>query len=299
MKQARDSERVAVIGAGPAGIAAAVQLQRSGHRPLVFEKGTPGGLIREANNVENYPGFPDGIPGFALADRLASHLERLGVRLVMGEVLRLDYTGAEFVIETAGDVYRASNVIVAPGTKPRRWEGADVSRDAEHRIVSGIIPLRDLRESTVAVLGGGDAAFDYALHLSRANDVVIVNRSRRTRCLPLLRERARACARITCLDDTRIEAVTRGGRGLVLRCRTGEYIRDCEADYLLTAIGREPALDFMSEDLKYNLDALRAERRIWIVGDATAGVFRQTAVAAGTGMRAAMELDRRLRGDRE
>ncbi len=299
MERTRDNEKVAVIGAGPAGIAAAVQLQRSGHRPLVFEKGTPGGLIREANYVENYPGFPDGIPGFALADRMASHLEQLGVRLVAGEVLRLDYTDPMFVIETAGGTCQASAVIVASGTKPRQWEGANVSADAKPRIVSGIIPLLDLRESVVAVLGGGDAAFDYALRLSRSNDVVIINRSGRTRCLPLLRERARASARITYMENTRIEAVTCGNRGLVLRCGTGEGALELEVDYLLTAIGREPALDFLSDHLKYTLDTLQADGRIRIVGDATAGIFRQTAIAAGTGMRAAMELDRRCGGDEE
>lgn len=295
MVPAEETETVAVIGAGPAGIAAAVQLQRSGHDPLVFEKGLPGGLVREANLVENYPGFPDGISGQALADRLARHLDRLGIRLIRKEVLRLDYTAGMFLIETDGENCRASAVIVATGTRPRAWDLPGIPAEARPRVVSGIFPLLELRGSSIAILGGGDAAFDYALRLSRENEVTIITRSARARSLPLLLERAGESPKIIWLAGTRIEAVAADRQGLALRCRTGEATRTLTVGYLLTAIGREPGLDFLSERLKHDQGELSASCRLQIVGDAAAGIFRQTAIAAGAGVKAAMELDRILR----
>jgi thioredoxin reductase len=155
-----------------------------------------------------------------------------------------------------------------------------------------VFPLLALHGSRIAIIGAGDAAFDYALNLARNNAVTILHRSQTTDCLPLLRSRARACERIIVRSDvevTRIEADS-SGSGLRLGClsKDGEDIIVC--DHLIFAIGRQPQLDFIQPSQREQLEALAESRRLFFVGDVTNGQLRQTAIAVGDGLRAAMRI---------
>jgi len=280
-----------IIGAGPAGIAAAIQLKRVGLSALVFEKAAPGGLLRNANRVENYPGFPDGISGPALVKRMTQHLRRLDVEIVAEQVTSLDYRDQLFTLETARRQVHAPYVIVASGTQPRQPGSPVIPPEAQAHVFYEVFPLRRARGRRIAIVGAGDAAFDYALNLSRANQVVLLNRGNAVKCLPLLQARARLSPRITYRDNSpllRIERNPNGGLSLTCRRENGE--ETIFADDLIFAIGRLPQLDFLSNGLRGAAEQLAAEQRLFLVGDVANGLYRQAAIAAGDGLRAAMTL---------
>jgi thioredoxin reductase (NADPH) len=196
-----------IIGAGPAGVAATVQLQRYGLDFIVFEKGPVGGLLNNANLVENYPGFPDGIPGRQLVAFLNESTDRLGDRLVRKAVESLDFDGQYFKLRTDQDSFRSRTSIIASGTKPRLWTGTQIPESVGDRVFYEIFPIIDSSDKTIAIVGAGDAAFDYALNLTRDNQgnrVTILNRGSETKCLPLLKERAAASEHIDYRNNVRI-----------------------------------------------------------------------------------------------
>lgn len=272
---------VAIIGAGPAGVAAAVQLKRYGIEPLVFEGGRVGGLLWNAHLVENYPGFPEGIPGPELAGKLEVQLRKASVEVIHEEVVSLE---GGFRLRIEGGSYRAGIVIVASGTKPRRFPGR-MSEEVEDRVFYEVHPLRDLAGACVAVVGAGDAAFDYALNLARRNEVILLNRGYKPKCLPLLWERARTTPSIAYREGVRVSEVFQSEGGVGLSCLTDEGEERIEVDYVLFAIGREPNLDFLSPGLRSG-----AVEGLYLVGDVANGKFRQAAIAVGDGMRVAMEI---------
>ncbi|MCC7565312.1 MAG: NAD(P)/FAD-dependent oxidoreductase [Methanomicrobiaceae archaeon] len=285
-----------IIGAGPAGIAAAVQLARYGIEAILYERDAAGGLLREANLVENYPGFPGGIPGSTLAALFAGQLAAAGVEIRHENVTKLEYTEGTFRIATERGEAQASSAVVASGTRPRRLEAPAVPDAAAGYVWYSVLPLLRARGMHVAVIGAGDSAFDHALRLAPANTLTILNRSRRAACLPLLRKRAEATGRIVCRDGIRVEAIECDGEGLLLCCRDGEGACGIAADCLLVAIGREPCLDFLGSNLRLHRKDLVREGKLQIIGDAGNGIFRQAAIAAGDGVRAAMEIALKLGG---
>jgi thioredoxin reductase len=279
---------VAIIGAGPAGVTAAVQLKRSGIPFLLLEKGAVGGLLLEAERVENFPAIAAGISGRALAARLRRQLEVAGIGIQMAQVLSLARRGGAFVLRTQKREWTAAWVILACGTRPipcgppldQPWLGG--------RLFDSILPLQGCVRQSIAVIGGGDAACDYALNLARKNRVHLVMRSRAPRALPLLVERCRRNARITIHEQAPLTGVRPApeGDGVILQTRRGEIA--CRR--VLTAVGRAPALDFLAPQLRAVLPELIARGRIRLVGDAGNGRFRQAAIAAADGLRAAMEM---------
>lgn len=288
---------VAVVGCGPAGISAALQLVRSAFQPTVYEAGTPGGLLRSADHVENYPGFPAGIPGVELAERFIEQLTRWGVKPRRERVAELTPAAGGFNLRTARGAETYRRIILAPGTRPRPWP-LTVPGEAEARVHDEIIPLLELRGARIAVVGAGDAAFDYALNLARRNAVVILNRAERPRCLPLLHQRAADHQRIDYRSSTRVTAVESGPHGGVkLRCAEPAGSVELTVDYILTAIGRTPRRELFTPELRR--DDGRPIPGLRLVGDAVNGSLRQTAVACGDGLRAAVDVARELRGELE
>ena len=160
--------KVAIIGGGPAGIACAVQLKRSGIDPVIFEQGRIGGLLNNAYLVENYPGFPKGISGQSLVDKFDRQLQCWNIP-VLRELITMLYCDKHKYILKASKKYTAKVVVIASGTKPKLPE----SNFAIHsdRVLYDVYPIRKKRHKTIVIIGSGDAAFDYGLNLCQHNRV--------------------------------------------------------------------------------------------------------------------------------
>ncbi len=285
---------VAIIGAGPAGLTAALQLKRYGIAPLLFEARVVGGLLHNANLVENYPGFPGGISGVELVRLFTKQIMRVGVQVTLGEVTRLDHDGSLFTLQTHSNSYQARCVVLAAGTKAVSFPRAMIPEEVHERVCYDVYPLRELREGRVVIVGAGDAAFDYALNLARYNQVLVLNRSDSLKCLPLLWERAQLKSNIAYHPFTRVTRLSRRADGGLLVGTTGLDGDDqLEVDYLIGALGRLPRLELLS-GLAETKD-LESAGNLHVVGDIQRGIYRQTAIAVGDGMLAAMKIYQYLR----
>ena len=271
--------KVIIIGAGPAGISAAIQLKRSGIEPILLEKGRVGGLLQNANNVENYPGFVNGISGPQLVGLLKEHLENTGVKIIYEEVMSLEHNDGVFEIQTNLRTLLSRIVVISSGTKPLKPTDLKISAGIDNRIHYD---------------GAGDAAFDYALNLADKNQVVVLNRGADVRCLPLLFRRSARQQHISYIDNIRLTAIERSENDLKLICKDEKGNREIIVAYLLIAIGRVSCLDFLDADLKENIEHLQESRDLYLVGDVKNGIYRQTAIAVGDGIKAAMEISRKM-----
>lgn len=281
---------VVIIGAGPAGIATAIQLKRYGIEAVLLERREIGGLLKDAYLVENYPGFPKGIPGSELVALLKQQLEACGATVCSEEVRELDYEDNVFTVKTAQQERECDIVVIASGTKPRVLTGLDISQKAEKRVVYEVTQLEQTAHKKIAIIGAGDAAFDYALNLSEKNDVTILNRGTTTKCLPVLEKRVFEKQNIDYKAATQIKCITSHDQGLVLTCSNASSQWDMSVSYLLVAIGREPRLDFVTSSVKKKLVRLQMRKKLYMVGDVKNDRYRQTSIAVGDGIKCAMEI---------
>jgi thioredoxin reductase len=298
-----DTCAVAVVGGGPAGCAAAIQLARYGLETVLFERNRLGGLLLNANLVENYPGFPEGIVGAKLAERFVEHLCRLKVDVRMTEVLGLErgdlstQRTPRVTVGTDQGSFHARAVVIATGTRAKALP-VSIPESVQERVVYEVWPILDVREKRIAVVGAGDAAFDYALNLAtRGNEVVILNRSSRRSCLPLLWKRARAEERIAYEEGAEVLGVESSNEKLLLCYGEAGDERRLLADFMVVAIGRAPEMSCISEKARTDLAPLERGGRLHLIGDVVRGHYRQTAIAVGDGLCAAMKICDSLEGD--
>jgi thioredoxin reductase (NADPH) len=281
----------AIIGAGPAGLAAAIQLKRSGIQVWLFEGERMGGLLWNANLVENYPGFAGGIPGPKLAQRFIDQARALKIEAIPERVNRLSYQDPLFEVETDRQVYHAGFAVIASGTKPKPLSGCTVDPEARDRIFYEVFPLLDRKGCRIAIIGAGDAAFDYALNLAAKNEVIILSRGEQAKCLPLLGERATACPGIIYHPGTQLSSLEAAEAGKVrVECIQEQESLSFEVDCVLCATGREAQLDFMPAMGQVEIERLEKDGRLHFIGDVKNGIYRQTAIAVGDGIYAGMKI---------
>lgn len=286
-----------IVGAGPAGMAAAIYLQRAGLAPLVLEKDTPGGLLRNANLVENYPGFTRGIRGEELAARFVEQMESLGIDVKKDSAKKVKLTGDIFKTETESAELASRAVIIASGTRPRVPRIPGVEGLQGKKVFSDIVSMHipENKGNHYLVLGGGDAAFDYALNLcGRGHRATIVSRSR-PQCLPLLRERAAANG-IAVREGILVEQVEETVKGVVMRCRAGPRRLRLYGDAVVVAYGRTPELGMLDRALLRRVKNIESPPAtevpgLYLAGDVARGKNRQTGIAVGDGIMAAMLLE--------
>jgi len=243
-----------IVGGGPAGLTAGIYAGRSGLRTLILEKGIPGGMITFAERVENFPGFPEGISGIELGERLAEQARRFGVEIEAMEALEARLAGEEKAVVTAKGEIRARAVIIATGSSHRHL-GVPGEEDLVGRGVSycATCDAPFFREREVAVVGGGDTAATEALYLSKfASKVFLVHRRNKLRAHTLLQARLRDHDNIEFLLERVPEEIKGEGRveGMVLRLvKTGEK-EFLPVAGVFVAVGMEPNSQLVKGQLK-------------------------------------------------
>ena len=288
-------EDVIIIGAGPSGLATALQLKRYRINPLVFEQDQIGGLLLNANLVENYPGFPGGIPGPKLVQLFMDQVQGLSIPITHAKVEKLDHFENNFQVSTDLQTYQSRFLVIATGTKPRQLLDVGIPTDLKDRVFYEVYPLLNLQGRRFAIIGAGDAAFDYALNLAKSNDILIINRGEQISCLPLLWKRARRSPKIQYLQNTKISRIIKAtDKGLALDCKTPNEQKTLIVDFLICAVGRDPQLDFISGQFEKKAIQLESTGDLYYVGDVVNGLYRQTAIAVGDGILTAMKSYNRL-----
>lgn len=314
----RKKETLIIIGSGPAAWTAAIYAARAQLDPFVIEGSfhrtmVPGGQLMFTTEVENYPGFPDGITGQAMMEGFKQQAQRFGTRSVMEDVVRVDFTGHPHLLWTSGDEeYEADAVIVATGANARWMDVPGEERLAQSgggvsacAVCDGALP--HFRDQVIAIVGGGDSALEDALYMTKfASDVVVIHRRDELRASKIMQERAFENPKIRFLWDTVVTEVV--GEDVVERLllsnrATGE-VSELEVGGLFVAIGHEPNTAFLAgqielEDSGYirTPTSWRTETTaagVFAAGDAMDDYYRQAVTAAGTGCMAALEAERWL-----
>ncbi|MFQ6003344.1 MAG: NAD(P)/FAD-dependent oxidoreductase [Candidatus Zixiibacteriota bacterium] len=292
-----DIKDVVIVGAGPAGIATAIQLKRCDIEAVLLEQEEIGGLLRNANLIENYPGFPRGISGPDLIELFKKQLRNVGVMVSFERVRELEYKDKVFFAKGTRRVIASAIAVIATGTKSKKISGLPISDGAKGQIFYEIYPIRKVKNKKIAIIGAGDAAFDYALNLSRKNEVIILNRSKRAKCIPTLIQRCMTSAEISYLDNVCVKQINNKGKKLLLTCTDSDSQSEnpIYADYVVIAVGREPCLDFLGSHLKRYFKILVGANTLYMIGDVRNKIYRQTAICVGDGIKAAMKIHRKIR----
>ncbi|MFE9707121.1 thioredoxin-disulfide reductase [Streptomyces sp. NPDC005930] len=304
-----DVRNVIIIGSGPAGYTAALYTARASLKPLVFEGAvTAGGALMNTTEVENFPGFQDGIMGPELMDNMRAQAERFGAELIPDDVVAVDLGGEiKTVNDTAGTVHRAKAVIVTTGSQHRKL-GLPNEDALSGRGVSWCATCDGFffKDQDIAVIGGGDTAMEEATFLSRfAKSVTIVHRRDTLRASKAMQERAFADPKITFVWDSEVAEVQGDQKlaGLKLRnVKTGE-LSDLPVTGLFIAIGHDPRTELFKGQLDLDpegylkVDAPSTRTNLTGVfgaGDVVDHTYRQAITAAGTGCSAALDAERFL-----
>jgi len=301
-----DPRNVIIVGSGPAGYAAALYTARAALEPLVFEGSvTAGGALMNTTEVENYPGFRDGIMGPALMEEMRTQAERFGAELIADDVVEVDLTGEVKVVRTATDTYTARSVILATGSGYRRL---DLPREEElsGRGVSWCATCDGFffREQAIAVVGGGDSAIEEATFLTRfGSKVYLIHRRDELRASKIMQERAFADPKLEILWNSEIAEITGEDRleSVTLRDTVTGETRPLEVTGLFIAIGHDPRSELLGaqvdlDDNGYVLvqhpTTLTNLPGVFACGDVVDHNYRQAVTAAGTGCSAALDAER-------
>ncbi|MFH8533751.1 thioredoxin-disulfide reductase [Streptomyces tendae] len=304
-----DVRNVIIIGSGPAGYTAALYTARASLKPLVFEGAvTAGGALMNTTEVENFPGFQDGIMGPELMDNMRAQAERFGAELIPDDVVAVDLSGEiKTVTDTAGTVHRAKAVIVTTGSQHRKL-GLPNEDALSGRGVSWCATCDGFffKDQDIAVIGGGDTAMEEATFLSRfAKSVTIVHRRDTLRASKAMQERAFADPKISFVWDSEVAEVQGEQKlaGLKLRnVKTGE-LSDLPVTGLFIAIGHDPRTELFKGQLDLDPEGyLKVEAPstrtsltgVFGAGDVVDHTYRQAITAAGTGCSAALDAERYL-----
>jgi thioredoxin reductase (NADPH) len=299
-------ERVIIIGSGPAGLTAAIYAARANLKPLVLAGGLYGGQLMLTTEVENYPGFPEGILGPDLMIKFREQAERFGARIENVDVIQVDFTRQPLVVRTPDEEYQAKTVIVATGASAR-WLDIPGEELLRGRGVSTCATCDGafFREKHIVVAGGGDSAMEEALFLTRfGKHVTVIHRRDALRASKIMADRARAHEKIDFIWNTVIEQVLGETHMTGLRLRnvvTGETY-DFAADALFIAIGHTPntgifagQLDLDEKGYILSPDGTSTNvEGVFVAGDVNDIRYKQAVTAAGAGCRAAMDAERHL-----
>jgi thioredoxin reductase (NADPH) len=304
---------VIVIGGGPAGYTAALYTARANLEPLVIEGFNWGGQLMITSDVENYPGYADGVLGPTMMQDFRRQAERFGAEFLTDDVTRVDLSERPFRVWVGDDEFRAESVIVATGASARQL-GLDSEVKLQGRGVSycATCDASFFRDKTVVVVGGGDSAMEEATFISRfASKVYLVHRREAFRASPIMVDRARADEKIEFVLNKTVEAVLGDLKVTGVRLRdtvTGE-VSELETDGFFVAIGHDPNTALFVDQLEHEPETGYLTTKapstatniagVFAAGDVQDHVYRQAVTAAGSGCAAALDAERFLAAERQ
>lgn len=298
-------KNVIIIGSGPAGYTSALYLARAGYSPLVIAGAlTPGGQLMNTTEVENYPGFADGILGPDLMEAMQKQAEKFGAQILLNDVVSVDFNGDLKAVTTDdGVTYTSKAVIVSTGSQVRKL-GVPGEQEYSGRGVSYCATCDGFffREKPIVVVGGGDSAFEEALFLTRFGScVTLIHRRDSFRASKIMVDRARKNSKINFVLDSvlcSVNGVDGDAQSVTVKnVKTGET-QNIEASGIFVAIGHSPSTSFLDGALELNEDGTIAVQGastrtsipgVFAAGDVVDSVYRQAISAAGMGCRAALD----------
>lgn len=299
------NKKVIIIGSGPAGYTAALYLARAGYTPLVIAGAlTPGGQLMNTTEVENYPGFVDGILGPDLMEAMQKQAEKFGAQIILNDVVSVDFKdNLKTVTTDDGETYTANAVIISTGSQVRKL-GVPGEQEYSGRGVSYCATCDGFffRGKPIVVVGGGDSAFEEALFLTRfGSSVTLIHRRDSFRASKIMIDRARKNEKIKFVLNSVVQSINGSNEDAqsvtVKNIVTGET-QDIEASGIFVAIGHLPSTSFLNNSIALNEDGTISVQGastktsipgVFAAGDVVDSVYRQAISAAGMGCRAALD----------
>lgn len=299
------NKKVIIIGSGPAGYTAALYLARAGYTPLVIAGAlTPGGQLMNTTEVENYPGFVDGILGPDLMEAMQKQAEKFGAQIILNDVVSVDFKDDLKTVTTDdGETYTANAVIISTGSQVRKL-GVPGEQEYSGRGVSYCATCDGFffRGKPIVVIGGGDSAFEEALFLTRfGSSVTLIHRRDSFRASKIMIDRARKNEKIKFVLNSVVQSINGSNEDAqsvtVKNVVTGET-QDIEASGIFVAIGHLPSTSFLNNSIALNADGTISVQGastktsipgVFAAGDVVDSVYRQAISAAGMGCRAALD----------
>jgi len=300
-------EKLIIIGSGPAGLTAALYAARADLNPIVFEGSAAGGQLMITTDVENYPGFPDGIMGPELMEQFRKQAERFGSRLHQVDVTEVDFSVSPFKVNVGADEYTADSVVIATGASAT-WLGVPGEERLTGKGVSACATCDGFffRDQEIIVVGGGDTAMEEALFLTRfASKVTIVHRRDEFRASKIMAARAIAHPKIEVEWNsivTEIHGEDQVSGATLEDTLTGES-HQMSVDGAFVAIGHKPTTELFVDKLELDDNGYlilagggtsTSVEGVFAAGDVADHVYRQAVTAAGTGCMAAIDAQRWL-----
>lgn len=297
---------VLIIGAGPAGLTAAIYTARANLQTLVFEGWQPGGQLTTTTVIENFPGFRDGIPGPQLMSEMRAQAERFGTQYVSKDISRIDFTGKPFKVFVGAEEYTGKSVIIATGSKPRTL-GLETEKRLWGKGVSSCATCDGFffRGKTVAVLGGGDSAMEEANFLTRfASKAYLIHRRDAFSASQIMLDRAKANPKIEMLTCKIVEEILGTDRvtGLRLKDTAKETLSEIAIDGMFLAIGHTPVTELFKDQLETDpmgylvckQNTMTSIPGVFAAGDVADHRYRQAITSAGSGCMASIDVKKWL-----
>jgi thioredoxin reductase (NADPH) len=303
-----DVRNVIIIGGGPAGYTAALYSARANLHPLVIEGFNWGGQLMITSDVENYPGYADGVMGPVMMQDFRRQAERFGAEFLTDDVTSVDFSERPFRVSVGSDEFFAESVIVATGASARQL-GLESELRLQGRGVSycATCDASFFRDKVVAVIGGGDSALEEATFISRfASKVYLVHRREEFRASPIMIDRARSDEKIEFVLNKVVEEVLGDPKvtGMRLRDTITDETSEIETDGFFVAIGHDPNTALFLDQLDHEADTGYLVTKgkstetnvpgVFAAGDVQDHTYRQAVTAAGSGCAAALDAERFL-----
>ncbi len=289
---------VIIVGCGPAGIACAIQLKRSNIDFKIICKKF-GGIVNNANKIEYLLGFPNGISGKSFVALLKQHFKTLSIQFIEDNIQNIskEIEDELFQIKCENGKYYSKFLIIASGTNPKKLRLSGETKLWKKNLLNYEISNFTYQKNikTIVIVGSGDAAYDYALNLTKYPvKIHILQRSEESKCLSLLQKRAQDNSNITLIKKIKLLSLEEDNNKIRMKVIKRSKEEILNYDYMFVAVGRSPNIKFLSKDLQKVYKKSVKPSHLYIIGDVKNKNYRQISIAMGDGVKCAMEVSSKL-----